>query len=556
MSELAHRPVRVRFCPSPTGTPHVGLIRTALFNWAHARHHGGTFVFRIEDTDASRDSDESYAALLDALTWLGLGWDEGPEVGGPHAPYRQSERSPLYADALTRLIRAGEVYESFSSAVEIEARHRAAGRDPKLGYDNADRELTDAQRAAFRAEGRAPVYRLRMADRDIAFTDYVRGEVTFRAGSVPDFVLARGDGSPLYPLTNPLDDALMGITDVLRGEDLLSSTPRQIALHEALARVGLGAGPPRYGHLPLVTGEGNRKLSKRDPQSNLFLYRERGFVPEGLLNYLALLGWSIAEDRDVFTMDEMVAAFDINRVSGNTARFDIRKAEAINGAHLRALPVDDFARRVEPYLAAAGVINGTLTDEQRALLAVAAPLVQERSTLLADAAAMLAFLFVADEAFAPEPDAAQRALGPDAAPGAQGRTDQPGCPARLVRGGDRGRAPVRSDRRARAQAAHGVRPGPGGGQRSYRVAAALRVDGTAGTGAVAGPAAGRCGARRRPRLEWSGGPRARIRAIVVGYGVIGSTTDSGSVSLGSSPGTPAATRNRSQRNTCFPGPVV
>jgi glutamyl-tRNA synthetase len=416
MSELQSTPVRVRFCPSPTGIPHVGLIRTALFNWAHARHHGGTFVFRIEDTDASRDSVESYAALLDALTWLGLTWDEGPEVGGPHAPYRQSERGPLYADALARLIDAGEVYESFSSAAEIEARHREAGRDPKLGYDNADRDHSEAQRAAFRAEGRSPVYRLRMPERDITFLDHVRGEVTFRHGTVPDFVLARGDGSPLYPLTNPLDDALMGITDVLRGEDLLSSTPRQIALHEALARVGLGGGPPRYGHLPLVTGEGNRKLSKRDPQSNLFLYRERGFIPEGLLNYLALLGWSIGEDRDVFTMVEMAAAFDISRVSGNAARFDTKKAEAINGAHLRALPVDDFARRVEPYLRARGVIGDTPTEQQRALLAAAAPLVQERSIVLSDAAAMLSFLFVADSEFAVEPDAAERTLGADAVP--------------------------------------------------------------------------------------------------------------------------------------------
>lgn len=416
MSETVDTPVRVRFCPSPTGIPHVGLIRTALFNWAHARHHGGTFVFRIEDTDVNRDSTESYDALLDALTWLGLTWDEGPGVGGPHAPYRQSERGPLYADALATLIEAGEVYESFSSAEEIEARHRAAGRDPKLGYDNADRELTDAQRAAFRADGRSPVYRLRMPDRDIAFDDYVRGTVTFRAGSVPDFVLARGDGSPLYPLTNPLDDALMGITDVLRGEDLLSSTPRQIALHEAFARVGLGSGPPRYGHLPLVTGEGNRKLSKRDPQSNLFRYRERGFIPEGLLNYLALLGWSIADDRDVFTMAEMAAAFDITRVSSNTARFDLKKAEAINGAHLRALPVADFAQRVVPYLEALGVIDGTPTDAQRDLLAAAAPLVQERSIVLSDAAAMLAFLFVPDEKFAVEPEAAQRALGADAVP--------------------------------------------------------------------------------------------------------------------------------------------
>jgi glutamyl-tRNA synthetase len=416
MSKPPSTPVRVRFCPSPTGIPHVGLIRTALFNWAHARHHGGTFVFRIEDTDASRDSAESYAALLDALTWLGLTWDEGPEVGGPHAPYRQSERGALYADALTRLIDAGEVYESFSGAAEIEARHRAAGRDPKLGYDNADRDHTDAQRAAFRAEGRTPVYRLRMPERDITFDDHVRGEVTFRHGTVPDFVLARGDGSPLYPLTNPLDDALMGITDVLRGEDLLSSTPRQIALLEALARIGIGNGPPRYGHLPLVTGEGNRKLSKRDPQSNLFLYRERGFIREGLLNYLALLGWSIADDRDVFTMDEMVAVFDISRVSGNTARFDAKKAEVINGVHLRALPVDEFARRLEPYLQATGVITATPTESERSLLAAAAPLVQERSIVLSDAAAMLGFLFVADEAFTPEPDAAERNLGAAAEP--------------------------------------------------------------------------------------------------------------------------------------------
>lgn len=208
----------------------------------------------------------------------------------------------------------------------------------------------------------------------------------------------------------------MGITDVLRGEDLLSSTPRQIALLEALQRVGIGNGPFRYGHLPLVTGTGNRKLSKRDPESNLFLYRDRGFTPEGLLNYLALLGWSISEDRDVFTMDEMVHAFDVSRVSANTARFDVRKAEAINAAHLRALPVDEFVDRVEPYLRAEGVIIGTPTDEQRALLAAAAPLVQERSVVLSDAARMLGFLFVAEEAFLPEVDAVERTLGASAVP--------------------------------------------------------------------------------------------------------------------------------------------
>jgi glutamyl-tRNA synthetase len=414
-------PVRVRFCPSPTGTPHVGLVRTALFNWAYARHTGGTFVFRIEDTDAQRDSVASYEALLDALRWLGLDWDEGPVVGGEHGPYRQSERRDTYRDALGLLVQAGEVYESYSSAEEIEARHRAAGRDPKLGYDNADRDLTEEQRQAFRDEGRRPVFRLRMPERDITFTDLIRGEITFRAGSVADFVLARGDGTPLYPLTNPLDDALMGITHVLRGEDLLPSTPRQIALFEALARVGIGSGPPTYAHLPLVTGEGSRKLSKRDPESNLFLYRDRGFVPEGLLNYLALLGWALADDRDVFTLDEMVAAFDISRVSSNAARFDLKKAEAINSAHLRMLAPDDFARRLEPYVVAelrgsAPVLDDTLDPAQRPVLAAAAPLVQERSTVLGDAARMLRFLFVDDAAFAVDDDAAATNLGADAVP--------------------------------------------------------------------------------------------------------------------------------------------
>ncbi|HEX5810787.1 MAG TPA: glutamate--tRNA ligase, partial [Pseudonocardia sp.] len=373
-----------------------------------------------------RDSLESYAAILDALTWLGLDWDEGPQVGGPYGPYRQSERRDTYRDALGLLVQAGEVYESYSTAEEIEARHRAAGRDPKLGYDNADRDLTDEQKVAFRAEGRRPVFRLRMPDHDISFTDLIRGEITFKAGAVPDFVLARGDGTPLYPLTNPLDDALMGITHVLRGEDLLPSTPRQIALFEALGRVGIGTGAPVYAHLPLVTGEGNRKLSKRDPQSNLFLYRDRGFVPEGLLNYLALLGWSLpvgpeSADRDVFTLAEMVEAFDVAKVSSNTARFDLKKAEAINSAHLRMLAPDDFAQRLEPYVVAelAGatpVMSDTLGETQRPLLVAAAPLVQERSTVLSDAARMLRFLFADDGSFVLDAEAAEKNLGTDASP--------------------------------------------------------------------------------------------------------------------------------------------
>jgi glutamyl-tRNA synthetase len=397
--------IRVRFCPSPTGNPHVGMARTALFNWAFARHHGGTFVFRIEDTDAARDSEESYHQLVDSLHWLGMTWDEGPEIGGPYGPYRQSERRDIYADVVAKLVAGGHVYESSSSAEEIEARHRAAGRDPKLGYDNHDRALTDEQKAAFRAEGREPVLRLRMPDDDITWTDLVRGEVTFAAGSVPDFVVVRGNGDPLYPLVNPVDDALMRITHVLRGEDLLPSTPRQIALYRALIAIGVTDFVPEFGHLPYVMGQGNKKLSKRDPESNLLGYREAGYVPEGLVNYLALLGWSIADDRDVFTPEELIAAFEITDVKANPARFDPKKCEAINATHIRMLPPADFAARLAKQVAAAGLFAAD------ALLADAAPLVQERIQTLGEGVDMLRFLLVDDDAFSIDEAAAAKQLG-------------------------------------------------------------------------------------------------------------------------------------------------
>ncbi|MGN6238424.1 MAG: glutamate--tRNA ligase [Cellulosimicrobium cellulans] len=401
-------PVRVRFCPSPTGTPHVGLIRTALFNWAYARHTGGTFVFRIEDTDAARDSEESYQQLLDALRWLGLDWDEGVEVGGPHEPYRQSQRADIYQDVIARLVEGGYVYESFSTPEESDARNAAAGVKTK-GYDNFDRTLTDEQKAAFRAEGREPVLRLRMPDEDITFTDLVRGEITFKVGSVPDYALVRGNGQPLYTLVNPVDDALMGITHVLRGEDLLSSTPRQIALYRALLEIGVAEVMPEFGHLPYVMGEGNKKLSKRDPESNLFLHRERGFTPEGLLNYLALLGWSISPDHDIFTVTELVEAFDVHDVLPNPARFDLKKAEAINATHVRLLAPEDFRDRLVPYLHAGGLVPADsfadLSPRNQEILTAAAPLVQERMVLLGESVGMLGFLFTADDALTVEDDA-------------------------------------------------------------------------------------------------------------------------------------------------------
>ncbi|GAB7070076.1 glutamate--tRNA ligase [Mycolicibacterium hodleri] len=388
----------------------MGLVRTALFNWAYARHTGGAFVFRIEDTDAARDSAESYAAILDALRWLGLDWDEGPEIGGPYEPYRQSQRGEIYRDVVAKLLEAGEVYEAYSTAEEVEARHVAAGRNPKLGYDNHDRTLTDADRARFAAEGRAPVLRLRMPDEDITWNDLVRGPTTFAAGIVPDFAITRGNGDPLYTLVNPVDDALMKITHVLRGEDILPSTPRQIALYQALIRIGVADRVPEFAHLPSVLGEGNKKLSKRDPQSNLFLHRDRGFIPEGLLNYLALLGWGIADDHDLFSLDEMVAAFDVANVNSNPARFDQKKADAINAEHIRMLDVADFTARLRDYFVAHGHDTG-LDD---AGFAEAAALVQTRIVVLGDAWGLLEFF---DEgSYALDEKSAAKELRADAVP--------------------------------------------------------------------------------------------------------------------------------------------
>ncbi len=397
--------VRVRFCPSPTGTPHVGLVRTALFNWAFARHTGGKFIFRIEDTDAERDSEESFEMILEALGWLGLDWDEGVRVGGPNEPYRQSERSEIYLEIIEKLKTTGHLYESFLTGEEIDARNIAAGRAKQLGYDNSERELSEEAKAAYRAEGRTPALRLRVPDIDISFTDLVRGDITFPAGSFPDFVVVRPNGQPLYTFVNPVDDALMGITHVLRGEDLLSSTPRQIALYNALFEAGVAGWIPQFGHLPYVMGDGNKKLSKRDPESNLFHHRDRGFIPEGLLNYLALLGWGISHDRDVFSLDELAGAFDVTNVNPNPARFDLKKAEAINGAHIRMLTPGDFKTRLIPYLQSAGILGAELSAEQERVLEEAAPLIQERVTVLSEAAGMLGFLFISGSDLVIEEDA-------------------------------------------------------------------------------------------------------------------------------------------------------
>ncbi|GGO56844.1 MULTISPECIES: glutamate--tRNA ligase [Streptomyces] len=391
--------VRVRFCPSPTGNPHVGLVRTALFNWAYARHHGGTLVFRIEDTDAARDSEESYEQLLDSMRWLGFDWDEGPEVGGPHAPYRQSQRMDIYRDIAEKLLAGGYAYPCYCTTEELDQRREAARAAGKpSGYDGHCRDLSAEQKQAYEAEGRSHIVRFRMPDEATTFTDLVRGDITVQAENVTDYGIVRANGAPLYTLVNPVDDALMEITHVLRGEDLLSSTPRQIALYKALIELGVAKEIPAFGHLPYVMGEGNKKLSKRDPQASLNVYRERGFLPEGLLNYLSLLGWSLSADQDIFTADEMIAAFDVADVNPNPARFDLKKCEAINADHIRLLDVKDFAERCAPWLKAPFAPWAPESFDQDKWDAIA-PHAQTRIKVLSEITDNVDFLFLPEPVF-------------------------------------------------------------------------------------------------------------------------------------------------------------
>lgn len=396
---MADKKVRVRFAPSPTGDLHVGNIRTALFDWAYARHTGGTFIFRIEDTDRTRVTDEYIAAAIDTLRWLGLQWDEGPEVGGEYGPYQQSQRLDIYAHWAQKFLDQEDAYYCFCSAEELEARReaqRAANVAP--GYDGQCRNLSEDHIAAFRSEGRLPVIRMRMPDGQTTFVDQIRGEVSFDHKFVPDFVLVRGDGSPLYTLAVAVDDVLMKVTHVLRGEDLLSSTPRQIRVYQAM---GLKEDEfPTFAHLPFVMGQDNTKLSKRNGEVSVNWYREAGFLPEAICNYLALLGWSPGEDRENVTMQELTELFTVERVHSSPAKFDMKKLEAINGDKIRALTLDEFLDWSLPFLKKADVIEGS--EEEIALVKAALPIIQERITKLSEIPAMLKFLFVKD--FAIEPD--------------------------------------------------------------------------------------------------------------------------------------------------------
>ena len=377
----------------------MGNIRTALFDWAYARHTGGTFLFRIEDTDTTRVTDEYIQAAIDTLKWLGLNWDEGPEVGGENGPYLQSQRLGIYAEWAQKFLDQKDAYHCYCSSDELEAvreAQRAANVAP--GYNGHCRDLTSDQIAAYKAEGRLPVVRMRMPDGGTTFNDLIRGDVSFDHKFVPDFVLVRGDGSPLYTLAVAVDDVLMKVTHVLRGEDLLSSTPRQIRVYQAM---GLALEDyPVFAHLPFVMGQDNAKLSKRNGEVSIAWYRDKGFLPEAICNYLALLGWSPGDDRENVTMKELTELFTVEKVHSSPARFDMKKLEAINGDKIRALTIDEFLDWSLPFLTKAGVITGTA--DEIALVKLALPLIQERIIMLSEVPAMLKFLFVKN--FAVEAD--------------------------------------------------------------------------------------------------------------------------------------------------------
>ncbi|MGH2634613.1 MAG: glutamate--tRNA ligase [Actinomycetota bacterium] len=377
--------VRCRFAPAPSGSLHVGNARTGLFSWAFARHHGGTFILRIEDTDASRVTEEAFQGVMDSLRWLGIDWDEGPDVGGPFAPYRQSQRMETYRETAERLLAQGDAYPCYCTEAELEERRKAAlARGEPPGNDRC-RDLTEAERAAFDAEGRPHAIRFRMPEREWITDDLVKGEVRWAPGHLKDFALMRSDGSPVFLLAVAVDDLLMGVTHVIRGDDLLDSAPRNAAVIEAL-----GGTPPAYAHVPQVNGADGKPLSKRHGSTSVEAFREQGILPEALLNHLALLGWSKDAETTFVSKDELVEAFTLERVSKNPARFDVEKLEWMNNHYIQQLDDDDLAARCLHSLSVAGL------SPEPGLLRRAMPLIKERIKYLTQSVELLRFLFSDD----------------------------------------------------------------------------------------------------------------------------------------------------------------
>ena len=385
-------PVRVRFAPSPTGELHLGGARTAIYNWAFARRTGGTFILRIDDTDPERSTPKNTAQILRSLSWLGLDWDEGPEIGGDSGPYFQTQRTELYRAALDKMIELGAAYPCFCSPETLaEKRAEARERGGFSGYDRTCRSIPSDEAQARIDAGEPFVWRLSVpTDREcVIVRDLVRGDTEFPCTAIDDFVLARSDRTPTYNFASAVDDVEMGITHVIRGDDHLANTPKQILVIEAL-----GAPVPAFAHLSMIWGADGKKLSKRHGATSVEAYRDLGYLPEALLNYLALLGWSLDGETTVVTPTMLKEHFSLDRVSKNPAIFDPAKLEWLNGVYLREMPAAEFSARLVELLADEGLADAAALAERPEWFEMLAPLVSERIKLMAEAVPMVRFLFV------------------------------------------------------------------------------------------------------------------------------------------------------------------
>lgn len=390
--------VRVRFAPSPTGYLHIGNARTALFNYLFARKNNGKFILRIEDTDAERSAKEYETALMEDLRWFGIEWDEGPDTGGEYGPYRQMERLDTYRELAERLLKEGKVYKCYCTREEIEARNVQEGRNASAGYDNRCRELPAAEAAKYEAEGRKPALRFRVQERTVRVNDLIRGEVVFEGGNIPDFVIMKPDGMPVFHFAVVVDDSLMKITHVVRGEDHLSNTPKHIMLFEAL-----GAEPPQFAHMSMTLGPDKTRLSKRHGATSVRAYKAEGYLPEAFFNYISLLGWGSEDSQDIFSSEELIQAFSIERCQKASAVFDPNKLLWMNGYYMRQTTPERILELSKPFLAEAGVIDDNTSGERLAYLEKAVALEQEKIKLLKDVPYHVAF-------FVKEPDYEEKAV--------------------------------------------------------------------------------------------------------------------------------------------------
>jgi glutamyl-tRNA synthetase len=370
--------IRVRFAPSPTGYLHVGGARTALFNWLFARRHGGMFVLRIEDTDAERSSTEMVEGILDGMRWLGLDWDEGPLIGGPFGPYFQSERLDRHRTVAERLVADGYAYYCFCTPEELRAKREAAeAAGGAWKYDRTCHALGAQDVAARERRGVPRAVRFRVPEGAVRFEDIVHGPIEIDAATIEDFVVLRSDGQPTYQLSVVSDDVEMRITHVVRGDDHISNTPKQLLLYQAL-----GAAIPRFAHVPLILGSDRKRLSKRHGATSVLEYARRGYLPEGMVNFLALLGWSPGTDQEIFSRDDLVAAFDLSGISGGNAVFNLEKLDWFNQQHLFRLAPDELARRVQPSLAGEGLWDDAFRSDRRAWFSSVLELLRPRAKRL------------------------------------------------------------------------------------------------------------------------------------------------------------------------------